>query len=121
MISKQPLKITVFFALFLLLKQCAFAQNKVVTGKITESNDGSVLSNVSVIANGTQIGTQTDSNGYFRLTIPTAVKTLTISAIGFLSQDIDVRVKNTVSVKLVATASSLNEVVVVGYGTLQRK
>src|SRR4030095_4431790 len=96
-------------------------QSKIVTGKVIDSKDGSVISNASVIAKGAHIGTQTDSNGNFRLTVPLSVKTLSILYVGFLSQNVDVSKAGNIEVALVATSSLLNDVVVIGYGTAKKK
>ena len=101
--------------------QFAFAQSKVVTGKIIDGKDRSAVSHVSVTAKGTHTGTQTDSIGNFRLTVPLSIRTLTVSAIGFSPQDINLSTSNYVEVLLISTASSLDEVVVIGYGTAKRK
>src|SRR5258705_7377277 len=101
--------------------QFAFAQSKVVTGKIIDGKDRSAVSNVSVVAKSTKTGTQTDSMGNFRLTVPLSVRTLTVSAIGFSPQDVNVSTSNYVEIALISTASSLDEIVVIGYGTVKRK
>ncbi len=118
---KQLLKVVALPAFLIFSLQYAFAQNKVITGRVTDSKDGSVLSNISVIAKGTGFGTQTDMKGNFSLTVSLSVKTLTISSVGFLSQDIDVTSSNNIEVALVATSSTLNEVIVIGYGTAKKK
>ncbi len=120
MILKQPLKLTLSVLLFF-SSQFAFAQNKEVSGRIIDSTDGSALSNVSVVAKGTTLGTQTDVNGYFHFTIPLSVRTLTVSAVGFLTQQVDIGVTNNIEVALVPGSSMLDEVVVIGYGTARRK
>jgi iron complex outermembrane receptor protein len=53
--------------------------------------------------------------------VPLSVKTLTISYVGFLSQNVDVSKIGNIEVALVATASLLNDVVVIGYGTAKKK
>jgi iron complex outermembrane receptor protein len=119
MIIKKLLKLIAFFILFFL--QVVSAQDKVVTGKVSNSEDGSFLSNVSVVAKDAALGTQTDINGDFRLVVPLSVNTLVISAIGFSSQEIDISTKNHIEVTLVNTVSMLNDVVVIGYGTSKKK
>ncbi len=121
MILKQLFKLTTLSALLLFSSQCAFAQNKEVSGRIIDCNDGSPLPNVSVVANGTTLGTQTDVNGYFHLTIPLSVRALTVSAVGFLTQQVDISITNNVEAALVPASSTLNDVVVIGYGTAKRK
>jgi len=119
MIIKKLFKLIAFPTLFFL--QIASAQEKLVTGKVTNSVGGSSLSNVSVVAKETGLGTQTDSNGSFRLVVPLSVNTLVISAIGFASQEVDISTKDYLEVTLINTASVLNDVVVIGYGTSKKK
>ena len=72
-------------SLFLLLScfSLAFAQNKTVTGKVTDSKDGSTLPGVSVSAKGTpSIGTQTNADGGFSLSVPAGTKTIVFKYIG---------------------------------------
>ena len=97
------------------------AQDKVVTGKVTDSKDGSGVPGVSVVAKGAKTGTQTDANGNFRLTVGPSVHTITLSSVGFASQDVDISTVSNVAVSLVATSANLNEVVVTGYGTQRRR
>ncbi|MFI5188442.1 MAG: carboxypeptidase-like regulatory domain-containing protein, partial [Chitinophagales bacterium] len=121
MTPKQLLSLIALSVLPVFMLQFAFAQDRVISGKVIDSKDRSALTNVSVIAKGTQTGTQTDSMGNFRLTVPLSVRTLTISAIGFAPQDVDISTLNYVEVALISTASSLDEVVVIGYGTAKKK
>src|SRR5215212_4964588 len=121
MIPKQLLKAIVSSALLLFSLQLAFAQKKTITGRVTDSKDGSAISNVSIVAIGTPLGTQTDSNGNFHLTVPLSVTAFTISAVGFLSQQIDVTRSGYIEVVLEGTSSTLNKVVVIGYGTARKK
>lgn len=97
------------------------AQEKVVTGKVTDSKDGSGVPGVSVVAKGSKTGTQTDVNGNFRLNVGASVSTLTISSVGFATQDVNISNSTNVTVSLVATSANLNEVVVTGYGTQRRR
>ena len=70
--------------------QVTFAQNKVITGKVTDSKDGSALSGASVTAKGGRGGTQTDANGAFSLSVENSVTVLVISSAGFITQDISI-------------------------------
>jgi hypothetical protein len=116
----KPLRYSLLFS-FLGIGLIAFAQNKVVTGRITDSKNGLAISNVSVIANSTLLGTQTDAKGYFNFTVLSSVSTLTISAVGYATQVVDVRVKNNIEVALENRSSTLDEVVVIGYGKAKKK
>lgn len=98
----------------------ALAQNKEVTGKVTDVKDGSPLAGVTVAVKGTQIATATDANGLFKLKVPADAKTLTISSIGFATREVPAEAGE-MSIGLSAISTSLNEVVVIGYGTSRKK
>ena len=84
---KNLLKVScLILALFLAIP--AMAQNTVVTGKVTDAKDGSSIPGVSVVAKGTTVGTVTDINGNFKLSVPASVKTLTVSFVGYTSKDV---------------------------------
>ncbi len=97
----------------------ANAQNRTVTGKVTDSKDGSPLQSVTVMVKGTKSGTQTAADGTYRLQVPAGATTLVISSVGFATQEVAIGTGE-VNVSLTASATNLNEVVVIGYGT-QRK
>src|SRR5690349_19487539 len=90
------------------------AQTKQVTGNIKDSKGAGIVG-ASVVIKGSKGGTTTSSDGFFRLNVPEATSTLTVSAVGFAAQDVDISATSTVSLVLVESQSSLNEVVVVGY------
>ena len=120
--SRQLQKLIVLVVLFFFSLQFAFGQNKVITGKVTDSKEGSPLSNASVVANGTTSGTQTDAKGLFILTVPPSVTKIVISSVGYLSQEIDVSINSSdIQVALIASSDTLNDVVVIGYGTSKKK
>lgn len=98
-----------------------FAQDKVVTGKVTDSKDGTPVIGASIVPKGSKTGTTTGTDGTFRIKIPSGVTAIVITSVGFASQEIDVANSTTVTVSLVATSGNLNEVVVVGYGTAKKK
>lgn len=97
----------------------AIAQNLTVKGKVTDATTGEALIGVSVAVNGTSGGTQTDVNGAYTLTAPSAA-TLTFTYIGYATQQVPLNGQSEINVKLLAQASELAQVVVIGYGT-QRK
>ncbi|HEY8784629.1 MAG TPA: SusC/RagA family TonB-linked outer membrane protein [Mucilaginibacter sp.] len=96
------------------------AQNKIVSGKVTDSKDGSPLIGASVSSKGTTIGAITDVNGAFKLSVPASATTLVISYIGYVSKEVPIT-GNIVNAALDPTNSSLNEVLVIGYGTIRKK
>jgi TonB-dependent starch-binding outer membrane protein SusC len=106
--------------LIILCPSLLFAQNKTITGKVTDSKDGSPLAGVSVVPRGSVKGTVTEADGTFRLVVGDNVKTLVFSNVGFGVQLVNITGDN-MSVSLIAANTSLNEVVVVGYGTQRKK
>lgn len=106
----------------LCITQFAIAQDRVISGKVTDSKDGSALQGVTVAAKGTRTGTQTAADGTFKITVGSGVTTLVFSSIGFATQEVDIAGRSTVDVSFVASGgTNLNEVVVTGYGTARRK
>ncbi len=101
--------------LFLLMGLPAWAQVN-VSGKVT-SPEGEALIGVAVVVQGTSIGTSTDVNGAYTLTAPSASSVLVFSYIGFQNTKVTVGAQTTINVTLKTDAQSLDEVVVVGYGT----
>jgi TonB-linked SusC/RagA family outer membrane protein len=112
---KQKLLIFFLFGLFALNN--AFAQSRKITGTVTSSDDGLPLPGVSVVLEGTKIGSLTGSNGEFSLSVPDNTKTLTFTFIGFIKKSVPIPASGRIDVKLVSDNQQLNEVVVVGYGT----
>ncbi|GAB3911231.1 TonB-dependent receptor [Larkinella knui] len=96
----------------------AFAQNVRVTGKVT-GTDNQGLPGVNVQISGTTLGTATDAAGNFTLNAA-GNASLVFSNIGYVSQTVEVNGRSVINVQLVEDLKTLNEVVVVGYGT-QRK
>lgn len=95
-------------------------QSVQVSGKITDANNNEPLAGVTVREKGTNNGTSTDASGNFSITVADNA-TLEISYVGFTTQEIPVSGQTTIDVKLVPGSLNLNEIVVVGYGTQQRK
>ncbi|WP_183566897.1 SusC/RagA family TonB-linked outer membrane protein [Mucilaginibacter sp. SP1R1] len=108
----------------LLLFSCisfVFAQNHVITGKVTDQKDGSPLPGVSVTLKGSSgTGTQTTVNGSYSLSVPAGPQTLVFKFLGY--KDITVTVGGAShNVQLEQDSKQLTEVVVVGYGTQKRQ
>lgn len=104
---------------FMMLCTMAIAQ-KEVTGKVTDASNGSPMAGVSVKFKGAVGGTSTEADGTFKVTMPKGVNDLIFSFVGFEDQEVAVK-GNTVSISLSQSAKSLNEVVVVGYGTTVKR
>ncbi len=99
----------------------AMAQNKVINGKVTDSKDGSPLTGVSVVAKGSNVGTVSGVDGSFKLTVSSSTTSIVLTYIGYDKQEVDVSNGGPVNVKLVNSSTNLNEVIVVGYGSQQKK
>ena len=96
-----------------------FAQSK-ITGVVKDST-GEPIIGASVTIKGAQgVGAVTDIDGNFSLTVPSGKKQLLVSYIGFTPQTVDVNGKNTFTIFLKEDNQTLNEVVVVGYGTMKK-
>ncbi|MBU2651723.1 MAG: TonB-dependent receptor [Bacteroidetes bacterium] len=97
-----------------------YAQEVTVSGTVSSSQDGSTLPGVSVVIKGTQQGTVTDINGKYSIKAE-ASSTLVFSFIGMETREEAVGGRSTIDILLSPTVQSLEEVVVVGYGTESRK
>ncbi|MEO8403212.1 MAG: SusC/RagA family TonB-linked outer membrane protein [Chitinophagaceae bacterium] len=104
----------------LIVFQNSYSQNKEITGRVTDSKDGSGLSGATVSAKGSTAGTQTGADGSFRLSVPASATTLVFTSVGFLTQEISIDGKSSISVSLAINNASLGEVIVVAYGTRKR-
>jgi TonB-linked SusC/RagA family outer membrane protein len=96
----------------------AFAQRD-VSGRVVDSRDGSPLKDVSVTVRGSRIGTTTDADGRFRISVPSNAA-LIFSSIGFNDQEVRVGNNSTIDVTLQFAQQNLQEVVITGY-TIQNK
>jgi TonB-linked SusC/RagA family outer membrane protein len=96
-----------------------FAQDKKVTGKVTDEN-GKPLAGASIVVKGLTKGTATDSLGNFTLQVPDKASVLEVSYIGYVSQEVSVKSKSDVAVSLKSDDSKMAEVVVVGYGSQKK-
>ena len=114
--NSASLLVILFFSLISMLGQ---AQNKSVTG-IVRDVSGTPLSGVSVSVSGTKSGTMTDASGKFVLKIPENAL-LVFSYTSYETKVVPVKGKVNLDVKMIQEASSLNEVVVIGYGTQKKK
>lgn len=92
---------------------------KTISGKVVDDSN-QPLPGVTIVAVGTTVGTITDGDGNYSLTIPVGSRELKFSFIGYATQQLPVPSANTLNVKLKAETQELGEVVAIGYGT-QRK
>lgn len=97
----------------------ATAQNRTVTGKVTDAN-GKPVANASVLIKGTTNGTSTKEDGTYSISVAPSNKVLIISSVGLAEQEISIGNKGVINAVLQTTDQNLKEVVVVAYG-LQKK
>ena len=118
MLTKK-LKLTFSLLAALFISTAMFAQST-LTGKITNEK-GEGLPAVTITAKGASVNAITDQSGSFSINIPAGVKSIIVSSVGFSDQEISINGKTSVDVVLQENVQSLNDVVVVGYGTVRRK
>ncbi len=117
----MKLKLTWLMTLFMaFVIQISFAQEKSVSGMVTSASDGLPLPGVNVIVKGTTRGVQTDFDGKFVVNVRVG-ETLGFSFVSMKSTEIVVGASNTINVAMQEDISSLDEIIVVAYGTQTKK
>jgi TonB-linked SusC/RagA family outer membrane protein len=94
----------------------ALAQDRIVSGKVTSTDDGSALPGVNVVLKGTTNGAVTDVDGKYKLSIPASGGTLVFSFIGLQTQEVEVGQRTVVEIAMASDVKQLSEVVVTGTG-----
>lgn len=117
---RQLRLVFVFMLLLIAGMPAAFAQNRTITGKITDAT-GQPVVGATVAAKGSQAATQTNSEGVFSLSVPNSVQRLVITSIGFSPEEISAVGKSNISLQLKTSATQLNEVVVTALGVERSK
>jgi TonB-linked SusC/RagA family outer membrane protein len=116
---KKNLKVFLMLLIFITGTSGIFAQ-RTVTGTVLDTEKQPVVG-ANVVVKGTTIGTMTDVNGKYSINVPSASSILTVSFIGFVPQDIIAGNSAVINVTLETEATALDEVVVVGYGTMKKR
>lgn len=98
-----------------------FAQDRMVSGQVTDSDTDDPIPGVNILIQGTTQGTVTDIDGNYELSIPSDGVILMYSYVGYKSQTIDIGTRSTVNIALIADVTALSEIVVTGYGTQEKK
>ena len=117
--SLHSRRLTILLAFLLVVVFNIQAQEKVVTGVVKSGEDSELLPGVTVLEKGTTNGTITDLDGKFQLRVGEDA-VLSISFVGFRTQEIVVGNQSSINVVLDIDVSTLEEVVVVGYGTMRK-
>ena len=97
----------------------ALIQDRVISGTIKDEQ-GNGLPGASVLIKGTTIGTSTNAEGKFSLSVPTSAAILVVSYIGYAPQEVPIEGQTTIEITLQPDKATLAEIVVVGYGTQKR-
>ncbi len=108
------------FLVFIFLVNITLAQERTITGKVTSADDGSTLPGVSIIVKGTTMGTITDIDGKYSISVPSDATTLLYSFIGMITEEMIIGEQTVIDMVLVSDILGLNEVVVIGYGTTKK-
>lgn len=118
MLNKLSINLLAILACLLSVTH-TFAQDKKVSGRVTDEN-GSPLPGASVSIKNTKTATITDEQGNFVLAIPATAQTLAISYLGMEEQQIAIGSRTTFNIRLKPTSNTLSDVIVVGYGTAKK-
>ena len=101
---------------FVFATSLVWAQERVVSGRVTSQEDGSSLPGVNVVLRGTTNGTVTDTDGNFKLSVPASGGTLVFSFIGLGTQEIEIGERSVIDMGLTLDTKQLTEVVVTAQG-----
>ena len=117
--KKLHISLSLFAALLLFTSNFIAAQETTVSGTVTGENN-TPLNAVSVTVKGSTRGTSTSNSGKFTLSAPSTA-TLVFSSVGYTSQQVNVAGKTNLNVSLVSSNTQLEQVVVIGYGTANKR
>lgn len=111
----------IFLLLMAFAGMAVFGQERNITGVVSDRSTNESLPGASVVVKGTTKGASTDMDGKFSLSVAPGENTLVVSYIGYDALEVAIGSQNVVNVQLVPSKTSLQEVVVVGYGSAKVK
>jgi TonB-dependent starch-binding outer membrane protein SusC len=113
----------VFASFILLFAQNAFANfaDRKINGRVTDASTGNALSGAIITIKGTSSNSTTDAKGDFSVSVANDNSTLVVSFLGYTTQEVFVGNKSTVNIQLQSSVNDLAQVVVVGYGSQNKK
>lgn len=114
-------KVLLLGLMLFLANAVAFAQDRVITGTVTSTEDGQGVPGATVLVKGTTIGTATDIDGKYSISVPAGSNVLVYSFVGLRSQEVNVGNRTTINVALESDVTALGEVIVTGYGTQPKR
>jgi hypothetical protein len=104
-----------------LMNATLHGQNISVRGVVTDGNTNEPLPGVNIIIKGTQTGVVTDMDGNYQITVNSPDAVLQFSSVGYVAEEMNVSGRSVINVLLVPDIEAIDEVVVIGYGTVKRK
>lgn len=113
------MKNIVMFLMALAINCHLIAQNH-ITGVVTDGSDNSPIIGANVLIKGTTVGTITDINGKYSIVVPAGKSVLVFSNIGYKTLEETLKGRKVINVSLKEDTEMLDEVVVVGYGTMKK-
>jgi TonB-linked SusC/RagA family outer membrane protein len=120
LLSDLASKFLVLSAFCILAFQTSAQSNSIsLSGKVTDTNNQSLIG-VNVVAEGTTIGTITDANGKWTLTIPASAAELKFSYIGYTDQLVKIGTEKVINIVMQESTKQIDELVVVGYGSVKK-
>ncbi|HRJ16687.1 MAG TPA: TonB-dependent receptor plug domain-containing protein, partial [Saprospiraceae bacterium] len=114
------MKKLVLVFMLLLSGAAALTAQRAITGKVTDEK-GEALIGASILVKTTSVGTVTDLDGSFRLQAPAGATTLVVSYTGYVSKEVALTAASNYDITLSTDVVAISEVVVVGYGTQQKR
>lgn len=98
----------------------AWAQDRTVSGTVTDAETGEALPGVNVLLKGTGTGITTDLDGNYKISVPSDGGTLVFTFIGMKNEEVTIGSRSVIDVQMVTDVEQLSEVIVTGYGSVKR-
>ncbi|WP_018617063.1 SusC/RagA family TonB-linked outer membrane protein [Segetibacter koreensis] len=109
------------FITLLSIPSLLFSQARTVTGKVADNKDNAPLVDATVSVVGKPVSVKTKADGAFTINVPEGATQLKVTYVGYTDQTVDIPASNNVTVAMAASSQNLNEVVVIGYGSVRKK
>lgn len=106
---------------FMFVSIFAWSQDRTIRGTVTDGETGEALPGVNVLVKGTTTGTITNVDGQYTLSVPSNAQTIVFSSVGYETDEVELNNSTTIDMTLMPDIQSLSEVVVVGYGTQEKR
>lgn len=120
-LNRLKLALVLFLFLSVVAVQKSYAQNAVqISGTVTGSSDKMPLPGVNILEKGTENGVSADFDGNFKFTVKSGNATLVLTYMGYKTKEVELKGKTTINIELEEIQQTLEEVVVVGYGSVKK-